>query len=421
MALRARAGICFGVVCLTAAGTPLACDELLGLRDPVTVPDDAFDEGRGSEPDEGTADAKDVGYPAFHPSPPQMVTKNPGATLPMPTAQAVLFNGDSPTTYQTVESAVSAWVSSGIWQRQLQEYDIPRVTLASPITAMDASPNTLSDDQIQDFLKAQVAATELAVDEVFVLFFPPSSTIHVDGGTSCTDFSAYHSDFTLGTTIVTYAVIPNCGGSVADLTKASTMIGIATVTNPRPSRPGYATFDPDHLAWNYLHTGKTTTADSGVPMTELPQPCAGETYPLPDSGLPIARSWSNDAMAGYHDPCVPATGDASYFVSVPVMNDKVTLQGTYPTAGVSIEAGATRNIEVDLLSDGPTSGPWKVEARVLPPFEHDSLTFSFDRSGGVNGDRLRLSITATGSEPVAFEVVSTLGARHTTWVGLVGP
>jgi hypothetical protein len=427
MAKRTQVAVFVAGVSLVAAGvTPLACDTFLGLHDPVTVPDDAADEAPRSP------DAGDAHYPAFRPRMPQMVAVNAGAVIPAPTAYPVLFPGDSMATYNTVATAVSTWVDSGLWKAQVDEYNIVDVKLEPVISGSIDPPllTAVNDHEIQSWLEAQLDGTQPefgAIDEatlaneVFVLLYPSTTTITAAAGKSCKDFTAYHSELVLDAKLVLYAVVADCGGSAADLTKATSMIGIATATNPRPSRPGYVSFDQAHLAWNYLNGSADASPESRVPMTELPQPCAGETYPLPDSGLPIARSWSNAHMNEYHDPCVPVSGSAAYFMSVPVMNDDLMLPGQYPTKGVRLAAGQHKTIEVELLSDGPTDGRWTVSAKVLAPFDTNSLEFAFDGTEGKNGDVLHLTITAKGSNPVVFAVVSTLGTKQTTWAGFVAP
>jgi hypothetical protein len=97
--------------------------------------------------------------------------------------------------------------------------------------------------------------------------------------------------------------------------------------------------------------------------------------------------------------------------------------------GVKIKPGWTRTVDVALFSDGPTERPWTVEAFDLGVFgvangEPPRLAFSFDRTTGVNGEKLHLAITRLeGDSNVAhatFSIVSTLGERQTEWLGVVG-
>jgi hypothetical protein len=98
---------------------------------------------------------------------------------------------------------------------------------------------------------------------------------------------------------------------------------------------------------------------------------------------------------------------------------------------VTIPVGQSRTIEVDLFSDGPTGGPWTVTAEDLLNRNYASygltktLTFQWDRTQGINGEKLHLTITVTGSTffflggAHAFVITSMLGNRHYEWPGTV--
>ena len=91
------------------------------------------------------------------------------------------------------------------------------------------------------------------------------------------------------------------------------------------------------------------------------------------------------------------------------------------TKGVQIPVGTSKTIDVRLLSDAPTSGPWKVTA-VTVSESAPSLGFSFDRNTGVNGDVLKLTITAKskgGFGGTVFQLRSTLGGKTNYWMGFV--
>ena len=141
---------------------------------------------------------------------------------------------------------------------------------------------------------------------------------------------------------------------------------------------------------------------------------------VPQDALLYGFAWSNKAAAAYHDPCVPNVG-GSYFVSVPAAHDEVqvTLQPlagpmVVTATGVLVPVGSTKTVDVELLSDGPTSGPWTVSTQLL---FGTGFTFSFDRTTGQNGDVLRLSITAPSTpQQGTVALYSTLEGRRTFYV-----
>jgi hypothetical protein len=94
--------------------------------------------------------------------------------------------------------------------------------------------------------------------------------------------------------------------------------------------------------------------------------------------------------------------------------------------GVKIAVGASKTIDIDLFSDAPTSGPWKVSVldynKTMTGTQY--LQLSLDQSSGQNGDTLHLTIkvvkadTTYGVEP--FVIFSDLNGQENLWMGLVG-
>lgn len=141
------------------------------------------------------------------------------------------------------------------------------------------------------------------------------------------------------------------------------------------------------------------------------------------------RTWSNKAALAGHDPCQPHVSSQPYFNSVPRLVDAVTFDfsgQSVATKGVHIPVGSTRTLEIDLFSEGATSGPWSVSAVDVLTWvkQKPELTFSFDRNSGVNGEKVHLSITVLKKDPTFgaefFAVVSTLGDQQNIWYGTVG-
>jgi hypothetical protein len=91
--------------------------------------------------------------------------------------------------------------------------------------------------------------------------------------------------------------------------------------------------------------------------------------------------------------------------------------------------GQSKTIEVDLFSDSPTSGPWTVRADdILYKYYAsygvpNTLSFQWDRTQGVNGEKLHLTVTVTQASLLGgahgFMISSTLGNRVAIWPGLI--
>jgi hypothetical protein len=89
----------------------------------------------------------------------------------------------------------------------------------------------------------------------------------------------------------------------------------------------------------------------------------------------------------------------------------------------------SKTIEVDLFSDGDTGGPITVAADDVIHEYYGSyglaqtLSFSWDRTQGLNGEKLHLTITTKGPSIIdgvhVFSVTASQGGRMFVWPGLV--
>jgi hypothetical protein len=256
---------------------------------------------------------------------------------------------------------------------------------------------------------------------------------------SCVAFSGYHDnaaalDVDAGAQVsYAYAVIPTCGG-LDSITSTVSHEWVEASTDPLVTSTGAFTLtggpstafylpDQDHLIWAVFGGGEAG---------DLCEPeGAGADLRLPGVGV-VQRTWSNLAAQGSHDPCVPEISGA-FFDSAPVLPETVmlnsTLTGNITTKGITIPVGQKKTIEVDLFSDGDTGGPWTVSAADLLSTRYGSygftptLSFQWDRTQGVNGEKLHLTITVTAKALLAgahaFMITSTKGGRTTMWPGLV--
>ena len=231
----------------------------------------------------------------------------------------------------------------------------------------ETAPATLADGDVQAWLTAKINAgggfPQPDANTMYVIFYPPATTVTLDGGALCQDFQGYHSDYAITPgQLVSYAVVGRCPPPVPGLAEIDEVTAEASheiiemATDPLPQdKPAYSDVDADHMGWAMIGGG-----------AEIGDLCA----PFPDSfykpaGLTtlVQRVWSNAAAAAGHDPCQP-DGASPYFNSAPVLTD--TLQvvgspfGSFTTKGVKIPVGSSKTIELDLYSDAPTSGPWNV-------------------------------------------------------------
>jgi hypothetical protein len=378
-------------------------------------------------------------YPAPHPAPPQVITGG-GPVLKNPRVVPVFFSNDDATLVPSLKDFVSKLGATNYWKANSEEYGVGTLTAAAPVDLEEAALATYQDTAIETWLADKLNADDPAFpapddNTIYALHFPASTTITSGGGfggtsTSCQDFGGYHSSITLdanhGSMPVAYAVIPQCpsfdGLSVLDgMTSAESHELLEAATDPQPmTNPAYVEPDEAHLYWLFALGGGETG--------DMCAQASASFMQFPELPYTVQRSWSNQAAAAGHDPCVPAIPGEVYFNTAPVLPDAINLSMQGQTAhmkGVKIPVGESKTIELDLFSDGDTGGPWEVDVKDQRELmgQSPNLTFSLDRTSGQNGEKLHLRINAVKAgqfKAQVFYVISKLGDQKQLWIGLVG-
>jgi hypothetical protein len=352
-----------------------------------------------------------------------------GSVIASPKIVAISFQNDP------LQSAVDAFASQLVsapdyWKGAVSEYGVGPVTQVV-YHAAETPPATLTDADVHTWLtnKIQNDSTFPQPDAstIYTLFYPSGTNVTFGGGVTCNEFQGYHDSYPLtASTNVIYAIVPRCPPPVSSVTVADQMTAEAShelveaATDPLPGqKPAYITVDSASHAWELLAGG------------EIGDLCAGfgaVFYKPQGFDNIVQRVWSNAAAAASHDPCEP-NGATPYFNSAPLLTDTITVRVAgipLKTTGLKLGVGQSATVEVDLFSDAPTSGPWKVSAIDITSMffgGKTALTFSFDNDTGQNGDKLNLTITyvsaITGSPGAPFWIQSDLGGTSTVWLGAV--
>jgi hypothetical protein len=373
-------------------------------------------------------------YPAPHPSTPRVVSAG-GPVIKSPKLVEITFQGDP--LQADIDNFMSDLGNATVyWAGTTAEYGVGPLSAITGVTLSEAAPTTIADADLQLWLAREIAAkTVPAPDEntIYVIYYPQGTVVTMgsgaDLGSLCTDFQGYHDNLaTSAGTLVAYGVVgrcPSAAPNVAEIDQVTAEASheiIEAATDPYPtSNPAFIELDMEDQGWEL------------VAGPEIGDMCAANPdafFVPPGMTNLVQRVWSNVAAAAGHDPCVPF-GTSPYFNSAPVMNDSVQVSGSqfppFTTRGVQIAIGSSKTIDVDLYSDGPTSGPWQVAAVDLSSAFFGSaqpaLSFQFDKTEGQNGDTLHLTITALAMGPVGaapFWVTSTIGSVSKVWVGVVG-
>ncbi len=392
-------------------------------------PGDAGAEEAGAN-EAGGDDAGEPGYPAPHSPMPQAVSRK-GPVMTAPKLVTITFKGDA--LQADIEKfGTELAAAKTYWSGATAEYGVGPLTLAAPIALDETAPVTISDADLQTWLTAKIQGDGGAFPQpdgntIYAIYFPDTSTVTSGGGALCTAFQGYHDDYLLtGTTYVTYAVIGRCPpmGAIPEIDEVSAAAVheiIEAATDPLPQdKPAYIDVDQVGRAWAFVGGG-----------AEIGDLCAG----FPDAfyrttGVTnlVQRVWSNKAAAAGHAPCEPE-GAVPYFNSAPVTADTITVNsptmGSFTTKGLKIPVGQSKTIDLELYSDAPTTGKWKVKVLDLSSvFFHGpkALSFTMDKTSGQNGDKIKLTIKAEAKTTMgasAFFVENDLGKQQTFWIGLV--
>jgi hypothetical protein len=383
-----------------------------------------------SQPDGGDA-SNDVDaaipYPAPHSPMPQAISLG-GSVIATPKLVAISFMND--TLQPDIDKFAADLVSSpNYWKGAVGEYGVGAMS-QSVYHANETPVASLSDADVRAWLtdKIQNDSTFPKPDAstIYTLFYPKGTDVTSGTGVTCQAFQGYHDAFPLdATTNVVYAIVPRCPPPpVQGVTDADQMTAEASheiveaATDPLPSlKPAYITVDPNSHAWELLAGGEIGDLCGAYPNVFY--------VPTGFDHL-MQRVWSNANAAAGHDPCQP-DAPTPYFNSAPVMGDTIRIQvGGVPvnTQGVKLQVGASTTIELDLYSDGPTSGPWTVSVLdITSAFfgGKPALAFTLDQTTGQNGDKLNLTIKylrpITGGAP--FWIQNDLGTAQTFWLGAV--
>jgi hypothetical protein len=391
-------------------------------------------------------------YPAPHPPLPTLMNQMDGSVLTSPKAYLVVFP-DYPY-LMDLQTFATNLTTATFWGGSTAEYGVGPLTVGGTITLTgQTAPMMTTQAEIEAWVATELTTGAFGVPDpegIYTIFYPSTTTITQPNPVlgalaapveSCVGFGGYHDDVAValtdgGTpTNFSYAVIPTCDAFVNDLTAAVSHEWVESATDPFfTSSPmgafslfagpnaAYFTVDAAHAIWAVLGGGEAG---------DLCEPEGQSAYVTPsDVGYTVQRTWSNLLASASHDPCAPDL-TTPFFAAAPVLSEPVSVTsaiigGTIDTVGVTIPVGSSKTIEVDLFSDGDTGGPFSVAATdplVTSYGLGATLTFAWDRTTGVNGEKLHLTISVTNQSLLdgvhVFSITASQGTRQFVWSGVV--
>jgi hypothetical protein len=350
-----------------------------------------------------------------------------GTTLHHPTFISVTYPGD--TLADELADFTASVGCTDYWQAITADYGVGEAVAGPPVALTETAPTTIDDTAIAAWLVQKIDSSDPqfprpATDTLYALWYPESTTITLQGATSCQDFGGYHNGTQLADgTPVSYAVMPRCpqqgGGTVVDgLTTAASHEFIEGCTDPQPfTAPAYLAPDGNHQGW--LFASASEVGD----LCEFDQ----SAFYQP-SGFPwyVQKIFSNRAAWAGTNPCVPAD-TPDYFYGAAEVPDVASLDlvgtGTpIPVAVVNVPVGTSVTVPVLLVGSSDITS-MQVQAFDLNQLlgQPTVLTLSLSASTGAPGQTLQLTITKDGAESGGsggFAILTQSGQTETFSVGV---
>lgn len=372
------------------------------------------------------------GYPAAHGPLPQ-VTYQGGGLLQDPEIVTVTFPGDS--LAQQLEAFGDGITQTCYWDTIRAGYCessgmncVSRGTVpAKPHVEMTAAPAASYTDTatggsstMATFIQQQVASGAFPAPDantLYALYFPASTTITLDGATSCQTFGGYHNSTTVtppggSNTVVSYAVIPRCQAAIDYLTFAASHEIAEASTDPHVGENQIGYYLPqnntDDLAWNLIGGGEI--GDLCVDLTGLNQDQTKAT--LGSNTWTVQRLWSNANAAAGLDPCVPMPSGDTYFNLAPPAG-----MGT-----IQLAVGATATYTATAFSSGPMND-WAIVAQDLAQLQGQQpyLQLGLSASTAKNGDQVTVTVKLLKQPPMLGGGISGMPYLLVSEAGQKGP
>jgi hypothetical protein len=388
---------CFAVACGSGTGDHETRSDASAkaTTDGNTSTTDAADAAQTDGGDSGGHTGDAAFTEATHPGLPQLLVQG-GTVLTAPQVVTVTFPSDPNAAElglfgETVTN--NSWwntIRTGFCATTATCVGDGPAGISVPLTSTPASSyadasDPTSSSQLRIYLNGLIAAGALPAptsQTIYVLYFPSTTTISLDGSVVCKDLSAYHDYGTYGGMNYAYAVAPECAGSpIADSIFWASHEIVEATTDPFPyMTSGYwlNLMDPNILPW-LNSVGGGEAADLCYDPWQIGQDQAKE------NGFTVERIWNNQKAVTGHNPCVPES-TAPYFNAAP---DKWLL-----TAAVGSSASFTATV----FSDSPLEGGWSLSGYdyqgSLGTIAYLKILINGAASAKVNnGDKVTVSVT----------------------------
>jgi hypothetical protein len=244
-----------------------------------------------------------------------------------------------------IDDFVASVGCTDYWRTIGADYGVGDAVAAPPVRMTSAPPSTLDDSDLRAGLAASIDSGALphpSPETIYALSYPSTTTITLNGATSCVDFGGYHNEGTLGDgTPFFYTVLARCTDDVGRVISAAGHELIEAATDPRwATQPAYLFTDSNHPGPAFVYG------------TEVADMCGDQNVVKP-AGFPwfVRRVWSNRSASLGEDPCLPAPStDYAYAVIDPldtmVTSDLTGSPTTVPVVHVPVNTSVTVPVKI---------------------------------------------------------------------------
>jgi hypothetical protein len=364
-------------------------------------------------------------YPAFTPAA-GMITSSGGPVLKNPVIITVTWPGDAQAS--DFEAFGDVIGTGAYWKALTSEYGAAAAVsgAANHVRMTDPPAAKYTDGQLGSFIATQLTTAPnpwpvpATGDPVYILYLPATTTILVQGASTCADnIGGYHDSVMVNGKPVAYAIIPRCGNaSTEELTFYASHELVEATTDPYPyGNAAYRGFRDEDIAWEVFLSKQDEVGDACEFFKDSVL-SPGDSPTAPASYV-VQRQWSNASGAAGHDPCVPEFKDEVYFNTVPLDTEDVTvIVDSQPTItkGYKIKAGTKRQIPLGFYSANATE-PWTIKATngsLAGGNEGDDIKLELDVTSGQNGQKAYLTVTVNTASATNTELITIVSTKGGT-------
>ena len=241
-------------------------------------------------------------------------------------------------------------------------------------------------------------------DTLYMIYFPSSATISLDGTPSCMGFGAYHNSMKYNGTEFAYAIMPRCTSDFTYLTTAASHELAEAATDP------YIGTDPNNPYTGYGSLQDAWDVPAGGEVGDRCFDLFGQGTDLFVQGsYTVQRIFNNAAASAGHDPCVPAPSPATtpYFNMAPFAKDGDI---------INLAVGASTKITVQATSDAPISGELAFDVQeITQQSGKGSNVLTLSGGGGVSiGQSATVNVTMKSTPSQGFALFVVRSSRIDT-------